>query len=163
MARRRPKPQPKVIPRQRRFAGRLFARKANAEVAGELIDLGCPDCRGVLAVREEGRLGHLAFACSIGHAYSGESLIRSKEEQVEDTLWSAVEVYQEIALLHAEMSARMRADGEGALAGAYQRRGKRAARLASDLREIIANDGPARAERSGRVPLDRRSPSRDAS
>ncbi len=80
---------------------RCLRARPTPEVAGELTDLGCPDCRGVLAVREEGRQGHLAFACSIGHAYSGESLISSKEEQIEDTLWSAVEVYQEIALLHA--------------------------------------------------------------
>jgi two-component system chemotaxis response regulator CheB len=137
----------RIIPRKQRSAGALFARKSDAEVAGELTDLGCPDCRGVLAVREEGRRGHLAFACSIGHAYSGESLIKSKEEQLEDTLWSAVEVYQEIALLHQEMSVRLRADGGRGIAGAYERRAKRARGLAAELREIIGRDAVVGADR----------------
>jgi two-component system chemotaxis response regulator CheB len=147
MPNRRSKAQVAIIPRKRRSAGALFARKTSSDVAGDLTDLGCPDCRGVLAVREEGRLRHLAFICSIGHAYSGESLIRSKEEQLEDTLWSAVEVYQEIALLHNELSVRVAADGAKATANAYRRRAKRAAELASDIRRVIANDGAAGAER----------------
>lgn len=109
--------------------------------------MGCPDCRGVLAVREEGRRGHLAFSCRVGHAYSGESLIRCKEEQLEDTLWSAVEVYEETALLHSEMSARARADGVREIADAYQARAQRASALVADLRQIIARDAPATTDR----------------
>ena len=101
-----------------------------------MTDLGCPDCRGVLAVREEGRQGHLTFVCSIGHGYSGESLIRSKEEQLEDTLCAAVELYQEVAQLHHEARPeRMRAEGGRGIADAYQRRAKRATALGSELRD----------------------------
>jgi len=139
--RRRAPTKPTIIPRKRRKPDTLFARNTSPEVAGELTDLGCPDCRGVLAVREEGRRGHLAFACSIGHAYSGESLMSSKEEQIEDTLWSAIEVYQEIANLYREMSARVRADGVSETADAYQRRAKRASEHAASLRQIIGRDG----------------------
>jgi two-component system chemotaxis response regulator CheB len=135
-----------VVSRKRRPSGALFSRKSGTEVGGDLTDLGCPDCRGVLAVREEGRQGHLTFVCSIGHAYSGESLISSKEEQLENTLWSAVELYQEVAQLHHEMSERMRADGGRGIADAYHRRAKRATALASDLREMIGKDAPAGGE-----------------
>jgi len=139
-----------IIPRKQRPSSALFARKSGTQVAGDLTDLGCPDCRGVLAVREEGRQGHLTFVCSIGHAYSGESLISSKEGQLEDTLWSAVELYQEVALLHHEISERMRADGGRRIADAYQRRAKRATALASDLREMIGRDAPAGGEHGKR-------------
>jgi hypothetical protein len=44
-----------------------------ASTSGDLTDLGYPDCRGVLAVREEGRLKHLSFRCSVGDGYSGEA------------------------------------------------------------------------------------------
>ena len=144
-----------VIPRKQRPSSALFARKSGVEVAGELTDLGCPDCRGVLAVREEGRQGHLTFVCSIGHGYSGESLIRSKEEQLEDTLWSAVELYQEVALLHHEMSDRMRAEGGRGIADAYQRRAKRATALGSELRDMIGKDAPAGGERGKRLRCQR--------
>ena len=137
-----------VVPRKRRARSAPFALRNDADVSGELVDMGCPDCRGVLAVREDGHRGHLAFICSIGHAYSGESLVSSKEEQLENTLWSAIEVYQEIALLHRELSASSRADGARASAGAYQRRAKRATTLAADLRELIGKDVPAGAERA---------------
>ncbi len=149
MARRGPKAstRAKVIPRKRRERGTPFGRASQIVTSGELTDLGCPDCRGVLAVREEGHQGHLAFTCSIGHAYSGESLVRGKEEQAENTLWSAVEVYQEIALLHGEMSARVRAAGVREDAEVYRTRGKRATGVAAELRRIIAQDSPASADR----------------
>ncbi len=74
--------------------------------------------------RGRGCQGHLACVCSIGHAYSGESPhARQGRVQLEDVLWSAMsEVYQEIANLYREMSARVRADGVGGTADAYQRR-----------------------------------------
>lgn len=43
----------------------------------ELTDLGCPDCPGVLALlRTENQM---SFVCSVGHAFSSESLIEAKE------------------------------------------------------------------------------------
>jgi two-component system chemotaxis response regulator CheB len=98
-------------------------------------------------VREEGQKGLLSFVCRVGHAFSGESLVMSKEEQLEEALWGAVEVYEEIALLHREMSARARDGGVRDVANAYQRRMKRAIALMAELRDIIARDAPANADR----------------
>lgn len=112
-----------------------------------MTDLGCPDCRGVLAVREEGKKGHLAFTCRVGHAFSGESLLKGKEEQLEQALWAAVEVYEEIVVLHSEMSVRARTGGVRNIAQAYDRRAKRAEGLMSELRGIISRDTPATADR----------------
>jgi two-component system chemotaxis response regulator CheB len=128
-----------------------FGRSAPGSPAGDLTDLGCPDCRGVLAVREEGARRHLAFSCRVGHGYSGESLIAGKEEQLESSLWSAVEVYEEIVLLHDEMATRARADGVRELADAFQDRAERARVLMADLRQIIARDSVAAPAR-GKAP-----------
>jgi two-component system chemotaxis response regulator CheB len=136
-----------AIPRRERGVRTAFTRPDAANVSGDLTDFGCPDCRGVLAVRDEGHRGHLGFACSIGHAYSGETLVEVKEDQLENTLWSAVEVYQEIALLHREMAQRARADGVTAAVSAFSRRAKRAEALATAVRRIIEQDSPAIANR----------------
>jgi len=137
----------RLIAHGRRKAGVPFGRSKLGVEASDLTDLGCPDCRGVLAVREDGRRGHLGFTCRIGHAFSGESLIRCKEEQLESSLWEAVEAYEEIAMLHQEMSRRTRAAGARAVAAAYSRRARRAVALTRELRAIIFKDAPAAADR----------------
>jgi two-component system chemotaxis response regulator CheB len=137
----------KTIPRKHRRAGQPFGRSPLGTPSGDLTDFGCPDCRGVLAVREEGSKGHLAFACRVGHAFSGESLVRCKEEQLENTLWEAVEVYEEIVLLHRELAGRSRGANVRGVGQAYERRAKRALALVADLRDIIYRDSPANAER----------------
>jgi hypothetical protein len=132
-----------IIPRGRRSSGVPFGRSEMGVPGGDLTDIGCSDCRGVLAVREEGSQGHLAFTCRVGHAFSGESLLKAKEEQLEDGLWSAVEVYEELLLLHQEMAARARRNGVRPIAVAYQQRAKRAEAGMAALRALIERDRPA--------------------
>src|SRR3954469_25076533 len=93
--------------RQRGSGGEIpsFGR-STGPTDGALTDLGCPDCRGVLATREEGKKGHLRFTCQIGHGFSQESLIAAKEEQLENSLWSCAETYEEIVRLHEELATR---------------------------------------------------------
>lgn len=111
---------------------------------GVLTDMGCPDCRGVLSVNSEGDGGFLIFTCRIGHSFSSESLVAAKEEQLETALWTSVELYEEIELLHRELLRHAEATGQKERAVACAERADRAARLASDIRELIARDGPAK-------------------
>ena len=85
--------------------------------------------------------------CRIGHTFSGESLIECKEGQLEESLWEVVETYEEIAILHEEMSRRARAGRARGIAQAYRRRAGRAAALGKDVRAIISKDAPAEADR----------------
>lgn len=117
-----------------------FGRTARAGDA-VLTDLGCPDCRGVLAVSSV-RRGHLWFTCSIGHAFDLDSLLRSKEEELETALWTAVETSSEIAHLYEELARRARADGRPGAAAPCRGRAARARTNQEALREMIASDGP---------------------
>ncbi|HYL95673.1 MAG TPA: hypothetical protein VET69_07710, partial [Terriglobales bacterium] len=47
----------------------------------------CPECNGTLWEIREGKL--LRFRCRVGHAY-GESLLASKNEELESALWTAL-------------------------------------------------------------------------
>jgi two-component system chemotaxis response regulator CheB len=107
-----------------------------------LTDLGCPDCSGVLAVSEMGRGGLFFFECRVGHTFSGESLIHAKEDRVEEHLWSAIETFDELSLLHQEVAQRLAARGAARTARSYRDRARRAAKQAKLLRELVGNDRP---------------------
>src|SRR5688572_5852439 len=95
--------------------GQEFGRDRDSAPGG-LTDLGCPDCRGVLAVQEIGDGGHLSFECRVGHAFSSESLVAAKEEQLETALWTVVELFEEMNMLHNDLAARARDSGGQELA-----------------------------------------------
>ena len=99
---------------------------------GELTDLGCPDCSGVLAFRRPS--GQLSFACSVGHAFSGDSLVDAKEEEVEHALWRAVETYLELIVIHRELASQARAEGTDALATEREARAARAEEFVERVR-----------------------------
>jgi two-component system chemotaxis response regulator CheB len=111
-----------------------------------LTDIGCPDCAGVLAVSVRGDARHLVFTCKVGHAYSAESLLPLKEDETESTVWSTVELYEELVLLHRLLAERARADGCPRQAQGYERRAARAAERAAWLRQMLATDALATSE-----------------
>jgi two-component system chemotaxis response regulator CheB len=119
----------------------LFCRRNAPD--SHLTELGCPDCRGVLSVTIGHDSGRLAFACRVGHRFSEHSLMAVKEDQLEDALWTAVELYEEIALLHEALAAR----DSGENAAAQRDRAARAAEYAATIRELIQRDGQAAVER----------------
>lgn len=106
-----------------------------------MTDLGCPDCSGVLAFRRLS--GQLSFTCTVGHAFSGESLIDAKEEQLEHTLWDAVETYLELVVIHRELASQARQEGTEVLASQREARAARAEEFVERLRGILATDAVA--------------------
>jgi two-component system chemotaxis response regulator CheB len=115
-----------------------FVREDLSSMNGKLTDLGCPDCRGVLAVSERRPDGKvLVFTCQIGHRYSPESLIESKEEQLEEALWTTIETLDEIAMLHTDLS-----PVSGDHAAAFEARARLATEHAATLRRLVQRDRP---------------------
>jgi two-component system chemotaxis response regulator CheB len=110
--------------------------------------MGCPDCRGVLGMREIGERGLLWFRCLIGHGFSTESLVQAKEEQMEGALWTAIELLHEVAMLHGELALRARKTRSHDQARAYQQRAAVALKHEAELRRITTQDGPAKPART---------------
>ena len=121
--------------KERSERGKLLASEDRRD---RVTDMGCPDCSGVLALEVLGEQGHLRFCCQVGHAFSQESLMRGKEEQLERALWTTIETYEEIKLLCLALQERSEPDA----AAAYAQRAKRAAEVSSHLRKVLAQDGP---------------------
>ncbi|HEU4977303.1 MAG TPA: chemotaxis protein CheB [Solirubrobacteraceae bacterium] len=71
---------------------------------GEGTRYTCPDCGGVLFADEEGSL--LRFRCSVGHAFSPESLESAQAAALESALWAAVRSLEDRADLLERMAKR---------------------------------------------------------
>lgn len=69
----------------------------------------CPECHGTLLQLKEN--GRTRYRCHTGHAYSADSLLSEVTESVEETLWAAIRVIDESAMLLRHMAAH--ADGAG--------------------------------------------------
>lgn len=89
----------------------------------------CPDCGGVLFADEEGPL--LRFRCSVGHAFSIESLENAQAGVLESALWAAVRSLEDRADLLERMARRYGEDRK------RSRRLREEARIALDRAETI--------------------------
>jgi two-component system, chemotaxis family, protein-glutamate methylesterase/glutaminase len=110
----------------------------------QVIEIGCPDCSGVLSQFKDGDGPHLRFVCKIGHAYSLYSLLQAKEEQLEHTLWSAISLFQHVEMLDELLLAHIDENGlatrtEGLAARLKQVRAQ-AARIRTVIEETASPD-----------------------
>ena len=69
----------------------------------------CPDCSGNIVVRVQQR--HVTFACRIGHTYSTEELVASKEAALEGRMWAAVFAFEELSAFLADLQRHGLTDG----------------------------------------------------
>jgi two-component system chemotaxis response regulator CheB len=84
---------------------------------GSAARLACPDCGGVLFERSDGTLQK--FRCSIGHAFSIESLLSEDAADVEQALWSTVRSLEDRAALVRGLSERSAGTGRPRAAGSF--------------------------------------------
>ncbi|MDQ3444071.1 MAG: chemotaxis protein CheB [Chloroflexota bacterium] len=88
-----------------------FAEQENDRRRGQLTMFTCPDCGGTLWQTADGPIA--GFRCHVGHAWSLESLLGQKSEQLEAALWSSVRLLEERATLSRQTAVRIRGSGAG--------------------------------------------------
>ena len=104
-----------------------IARRDNAFRKG-VMDFGkvtpqtCPECGGVLVQIKEG--GFTRYRCHTGHAYTGDTLLVSVTENVEETLWKTMRVLEEASMLLENTGQELEATGQSRLAAAYERKAR---------------------------------------
>jgi two-component system chemotaxis response regulator CheB len=65
----------------------------------------CPECHGTLLQLKEN--GRSRYRCHTGHAFSADSLLSQLTESVEETLWSAIRIIDESAMLMRHIAAHV--------------------------------------------------------
>src|SRR3954467_5664854 len=87
-------------------------------------DLTCPTCHGVLSSMPD--LPIPTYRCRTGHLFWMDSLIPALEDDLEETLWTALRVLQEAADAERRLAEVLRGRGEQEGARGAGQRGARA-------------------------------------
>lgn len=104
-----------------------IASSANAFRKG-VMDFGrvtpqtCPECGGVLVQIKEG--GFTRYRCHTGHAYTGDALLVSVTEHIEETLWRTMRTLEEATLLLENTGQEFGEAGDLRLADIYARKAR---------------------------------------
>ena len=94
----------------------------------------CPDCGGALWRSADG--GPLRFVCSVGHAYSPDSLDGEQAQVIENALWAAARLLGDRATLLEELALRAERGGLGRSASAFRANARDAVEAADTLRGL---------------------------
>lgn len=119
-----------------------FTTGAREGSGQHIADIGCPDCRGVLSVGEQGKKGLLHFVCRVGHGFSGATLIEAQERELERKIWSALALLEETIAVQEELGRRAGARGLPDRQRILDERVSAARRHAEDLRRMIRDGLP---------------------
>ncbi len=107
----------------------------------------CPDCGGVLF--EEDAEGLERFRCSVGHAFSIESLSHAQGERLENALWAAVRALEDRAVLLDRLADGSRHRQRHRSSDRFRREAAGARERARTIRAAISTERAALSEEAG--------------
>jgi two-component system chemotaxis response regulator CheB len=102
---------------------------------GELSHFTCPECAGPLYEIQTDDL--IRFRCRVGHAYTAESMLEEKSEELEQAPYVALNTLEENALMADRLAARAREQGHGHAVARFERRAEEARRQAKVVRRVL--------------------------
>jgi len=102
---------------------------------GTLSAFACPECKGPLWELHDGEL--LRYRCRVGHAYTGETVLESQSEALEDALRNAYNTLTESALVAERLAADVRGRGHTQVAQRLEERAAQQRRRAETVRKVI--------------------------
>jgi two-component system, chemotaxis family, protein-glutamate methylesterase/glutaminase len=122
--------------------GRERVRQQTAEQSGEETGLTCPECGGAIYELRDG--GVVTFRCRVGHQYGSDTFVVEQSKTVENSLWAALRLLEERAVLMRRLADQHEAQ-ERTARGFTQKAEEledHAARLTQLLREITVSPQP---------------------
>ncbi|MDF3068548.1 MAG: CheB methylesterase [Polyangiaceae bacterium] len=90
---RKARPVPADVAIEARIAERVLSDLPSVEAVGDQVPFNCPGCGGVLWEVAKG--GLLRYRCHTGHAYTSAVLLAEQTAKIEETLWSALRMFEE--------------------------------------------------------------------
>jgi two-component system, chemotaxis family, protein-glutamate methylesterase/glutaminase len=91
--------------------GKRFSTDIDSDSLGPHSGYTCPDCNGSLVL-----LGENNYRCRVGHAWTADSLLAARDQEIEGALWIALRSLQEKAKLSRKMADTV---GPGMMARRY--------------------------------------------
>lgn len=99
---RKSKPVPNDVLIEAKIAERVLSDLDSVYEVGNQVPFNCPGCGGVLwKVKED---DNTRFRCHTGHAYTAASLLAEQTSKIEETMWTALRMFEERKNLLTEMS-----------------------------------------------------------
>src|SRR4051794_19772345 len=98
----------------------------------------CPDCNG--ALWELGGDKLIRFRCRVGHSYAAESLLDGQAEELEEALWSAINVMEERSELSRRLADRADEHGFSETSQRYRSTSDEMHKQADHIRALLASD-----------------------
>jgi two-component system chemotaxis response regulator CheB len=105
------------------------------EQEGEQTAFTCPECGGVLWLKEAG--DGAVLRCRTGHAYSEGSYLAGQAEAIENALWSAIRALEERADFLRRVGERLGVRGSTGGPAAYARRSAELIEQGEEIRSLI--------------------------
>ncbi|PRY85428.1 chemotaxis protein CheB [Mongoliibacter ruber] len=106
-------PKRKKIPEEilieAKIADRVLSDLNSVDKLGDQVPFNCPGCGGVLW--KVGKDSNLRFRCHTGHAYTAAFLLAEQTNKIEETMWTALRMFEEHKNLLTEMARRKKGVG----------------------------------------------------
>src|SRR5262249_4358801 len=117
-------------------------REQTAEQPGDETGLTCPECGGATYEQRDGDV--VTFRCRVGHQYGSDTFVVEQSRTVESSLWAALRLLEERAVLMRRLAEQHEAHERSArrFAGKADELEDHAAQLTQLLREITSAPEP---------------------
>lgn len=86
-------PVPEDILIEAKIAERVLSDLSSVNALGDQVPFNCPGCGGVLWKVDEDP--NLRFRCHTGHAYTAAALLAEQTQKIEETMWTALRMFEE--------------------------------------------------------------------
>jgi two-component system chemotaxis response regulator CheB len=90
---RKKKPIPEDIIIETKIATRVLSDLPAVNALGDQVPFNCPGCGGVLWKMNKN--GLMRYRCHTGHAYTAASLLAEQNMKIEETMWTALRMFEE--------------------------------------------------------------------
>jgi hypothetical protein len=64
------------------------------------VKITCPECQGVINLEMNSPPHLMRYRCQVGHTYSLKEMIKGKEVQVENHLWTVMGLFEHLEFLY---------------------------------------------------------------
>src|SRR5689334_6694487 len=135
------KPDTRMELENRIAMGRKYSTEFDGERLGPPSGYTCPDCNGsLMSVTEK------TFRCRVGHAWSADSLLAARDDEIEGALWIALRSLQEKVKLSRRLADNI---GPGVLQRTYTQAADEAERAMDVLSRRLTETTSDAGERGG--------------